>query len=47
MSSQLFPLFIDAFFETLIMVGVSAVLAFVLGLPLALLLVLTSPCCWC
>lgn len=43
MSSQLFPLFIDAFFETLIMVGVSAVLAFVLGLPLALLLVLTSP----
>ena len=43
MLSQFAPLFVKAFYETLIMVGASAVLAFLLGLPLALLLVLTAP----
>lgn len=43
MSSQMIPLFMAALIETLTMVGISASLAFLIGLPMALLLVLTSP----
>lgn len=37
------PLFVAALTKTLAMVGISAVLAFLIGLPMALLLVLTAP----
>ena len=43
MSSPLFEKFLQAFLETLTMVSVSAVIAFLIGLPLAVLLVVTSP----
>ncbi len=42
MSSQLIDLFIDAFIETLIMVGVSGLIGVVFGLPMGVLLHLTD-----
>ncbi len=43
MSQVVFDQFLSATWETLLMVAVSGVLAFLIGLPLAVLLVLTSP----
>lgn len=43
MSSQLFDLFVQAFLDTFLMVGVSAVIAFAAGLPLAIFLVVSAP----
>ena len=43
MSSQLLDLFIQAFLDTFLMVGISAIIAFAAGLPLAIFLVVSAP----
>lgn len=40
---ELFELLLTGTIDTLLMVGVSALVALLLGLPLAILLVITSP----
>ncbi len=43
MSPQVFDRFVQAFLDTLTMVGISSVIAFSVGLPLAVILVTTAP----
>jgi D-methionine transport system permease protein len=42
MPTYFYSMFIDAFFESLIMVGTSGFFAFIAGIPLAVVLVITS-----